>query len=402
MKPYLKVGKWGAKEKQMVTEIEAAIAKKKLEDPEFDFNPADDFEDLKKLHRELTSEYVEFTEHKDTDKTMSDSKKDDEFTLTNDKKVDLSNTKTTVDEEFKDPFNEAAPIIRDYVKEDKFHQEDPNNPTRTNFEEPANFNDAYSIPGADEDEQIKQGGIGNESKGATKGSKAPKADPVNPSFNDMEKPSKNKQTKRFAKRIVGAVTMLLEKGFVWWTTKNINDAKLTEYELNGEIDLTLLISLEGGVQATVRDFFAGQCKLAEQAAKISKDDQDELAEALADVLMEKGITPTPTQVLMMSALEIVGRQAITAFAMSSQTNAVLAQLRAIKNGEDVEHEEQSGGQQYQHTNHGQNVDHTTTVPVDENTELEEEENSVMNEQQAGSEKVEIEEVPSTELVKTGE
>lgn len=395
MNVYLKPGKRGAKEKQMIAEIEAAIAKKRSTDPTFDFNPADDFEDLKKLHREMVAEDVEFTEHATGDKTD-----DTEFELTNDKKIKLDHTKTTIEDEFKDPFNEAAPIIRDYVKEDQFNQEDPNNPSKTTFGEPTNFDQAYNIPGAQDDEQIKRTGVNTGSDTRQAGPKKEKVDPVNPSFNDMDKPSKNKQTKRFAKRIVGAVTMLLEKGFVWWTTKNINDAKLAEYELNGEIDLSLLLEMEDGQQATVRQFFASQCQKFEVMAKISKDDQDELAEALADVLMEKGITPTPTQVLIMSSLEIVGRQAITAFAMTAQTNALLLQLKAMKvNTTDADYEDRTQAQNY--TQHNP-VDHTQTsgdqkVEVEE---LEKEENEFMNESK--DQKVEVEEVSSTELTKIEE
>jgi len=389
MKPYLKVGKWSVKEKQMVAEIEAKIAEKKAADPTFDFNPADDFEDLKKLYREMTAEDVEFTEHNDTDdvKTMTDTKKEDEFVLSDEKQITLNHTKDNIDDEFRDPFNEAEPIIRDYVKEDPFHTEDPNAPKRNTFDEPKTFDDAYHVPGEEDDEQIKQrGGAANKETGDGKssaGSKSgpkQKADPFNPDFNSMDKPSKNKQTKRFAKRIVGAVSMLLEKGFVFWATRNINGSKLAEYEISGEMDLDLLISLDDGTQKTVREFFAQQCNNAETYAKISKDDQDELADALADVLMEKGITPTPTQVLIMSSLEIVGRQAITAIAMTAQTNALLAQLRAMKdNTSDADYEEQSHAAAHNAVTPDHPVN-TAVQNVDVET-LEQEENELMSQSQ---------------------
>lgn len=390
MKVYLKLGNKTAKEKQMVKEIEEAIAKKKASDPSFDFNPAEDMEELKRLHREMIAEDVEFEETKTTDMSKKD---DTEFTLSNEKDVKLNHTKTDISDEFIDPFNREEPIVRDYVLKDEFAQANTSNePKKTSFGEPMTFDDAFAIPNAEDGDQIKSSGgqQTNQSNSAAGGStnstdKKARPEPVNPEFDTMKKGQQNKQTKRFAKRIVGAVSMLLERGFVWWTTKNINPAKLAEYEVSGEMDLDLILSLEGGQQATVRDFFAQQCAQAEQMGKISEDDQQELAEALADVMMEKGITPSPTQVLIMSALEIVGRQAITAIAMSSQTNALLAQLRTMKQGGgeyvEAQNASDSSSNPVDYTQHTTTQGATNEPQTHQGMSMEEEENEVMQEQE---------------------
>jgi hypothetical protein len=121
--------------------------------------------------------------------------------------------------------------------------------------------------------------------------------------------------------------MLTEKGFVWYANKDITEAKLAEYELNGEIDLNLLLTLEDGQEATVRQFFQSQLAAAEELLKITDEEKSDLTDALAEVMQEKGFAPTPAQELMLVAATIFGRQAITMLALKASTNNLLAQLR---------------------------------------------------------------------------
>ena len=139
-------------------------------------------------------------------------------------------------------------------------------------------------------------------------------------------------TKKFANYIVDSVCMLSEKGFVWYANKDINEAKLNEYELKGEMDLSLLITLEDGQETTVKQFFIQQTINAEKLAIIPQEEKDDLADALAEVLMEKGVGPTPTQELLLIAAKIFGGQALTLMALKTQTGSLLNQLRAMNEG----------------------------------------------------------------------
>ena len=112
------------------------------------------------------------------------------------------------------------------------------------------------------------------------------------------------------------------------------------------MDLSLLVSLEDGQEVTVKQFFQIQCLKAEQLAVIDKEEKEDLAESLAEVLMEKGVGPTPTQELMLIALKIFGGQAITLMTIKSQTNALLGQLRAMKKGEAIEEQGEYEPEQY--------------------------------------------------------
>jgi hypothetical protein len=126
--------------------------------------------------------------------------------------------------------------------------------------------------------------------------------------------------------------MLAEKGFVWYANKDINESKLAEYEMSGEMDLSLLVTLEDGQEATVKQFFLGQTIRAEQLAKIDADEKKDLAEILAEVLLEKGIAPTASQELILISFKIFGAQAIQLMQLRSQTNALLTQLREMNSG----------------------------------------------------------------------
>ena len=148
----------------------------------------------------------------------------------------------------------------------------------------------------------------------------------------MSGEKKKRSTKKFAKYIVETVCMLSEKGFVWYANNEINENKLTEYEMSGEMDLSLLVSLEDGQEVTCKQFFQVQCAKAEQLCKIDEEEKADLAEALAEVLMEKGIGPTPTQELILISLKIFGSQAINLMALKSQTNSLLTQLRGMNEG----------------------------------------------------------------------
>jgi hypothetical protein len=143
----------------------------------------------------------------------------------------------------------------------------------------------------------------------------------------MSSGKKRRSTKKFATYIVETVCMLAEKGFVWYANKDINESKLAEYEMSGEMDLSLLVTLEDGQEATVRQFFQGQTIRAEQLAKIDHEEKKDLAEVLAEVLLEKGIAPTASQELILIGLKIFGAQAIQLMALKSQTNTLLSQLR---------------------------------------------------------------------------
>lgn len=332
MKVYNKRGKRNYKEVRLVKELEAEL-QKRLESGDHtivhNFKPADSYEELQKLHVQYTSSDAEFEEVKETKSNINDMAKKQEDDI-----VDDISLEDNDDNSFIDPFNRQEPTTYDYTNDGGFSKEStPKNTGQTDFAEPSSFDEAFELPG-EGDEAVENEKPSKDSKGDQKEpkqsrSKQPKEDPWNPSFDDMSSGNQKKSTKKFAKYIVEAVCALAEKGFVWYANKDINESKLAEYELSGEMNLSILVTLETGQDATVKHFFQQQCLAAEQLAKFEDEEKKDMAEALAAVMLEKGIAPTATQELMIVVGGVLVKKGAILLSLKSQTNSLLNQLRMM-------------------------------------------------------------------------
>lgn len=347
-------GKPNWKEKKLLQDLEPILERKLATDSNFaaNFRPVSSLDELQKLHSIYCTENAQIISEEPINKNTT-MKNDYETVLSNEKEINLNETRTKLDEtetksSFSDPFNEEEPIIRDYVlKGDEYSKQPLNNQVDNNFmfNEPTNFDDAFAIPDLDEDKSQLGGNNSNNNGGNNGGNNGsnrnepknnPKPQPVNPYFDDQSNQNKKKQTKRFAKYITGFVCFALEKGYVWFTTKDINEAKMIEYELKGDFDVSLMVTLDSETRVTAKEFFRKMCTDAIVASKISQDDQDELSDALADVLMEKGIAPTPMQTLLMVSGQILAKQVTNAFMSISISKSVIAGLKEYKTSQESE------------------------------------------------------------------
>lgn len=322
------------KEKKLISELEPIIEKRMFTDPDFakNWRPVDSQEQLEALHSSLCTENAQIISETKTDTVNNLSSKNMETT-----------TKSAASSEFVDPINRNEPIIRDYVKTGAMFDgaaEENTAAPQTNFGEPTSFTEAFVLPDTEDKDNVKGTSNKNEGQNTTtstsgttqsnsspKENKTPKAEPVNPHFDEQSNASKRRKTRNMAKHIVKGVCFLLEKGFIWWTTKDINEAKLMADEVKGEIDLDLLVSLDHGQQVTVKDFFKQSCIAAAEAAKISEDDQKDLEDDLFDFLMEKGFAPTPTQGLAITTLQVVGTKLVAALMMAAQFKNVTVSVK---------------------------------------------------------------------------
>jgi hypothetical protein len=325
---YNKRGKRNYKEAKLIKELQPIIDKKINENPDLinQFSPANNFDELKRLHQTYVSEDVDFEEINEDKSNMATDKNviEDEKIVNND-----SFYEDEVENTFIDPFNREEPIVRDYVTDGGMEEDTAANrePNRTQFDEPVSWSEAFELPADEESQDIATNSQPKTQNQKQQNPKPEPKEPLNPSFDDMSSGKKRRSTKKFATYIVETVCMLAEKGFVWYANKDINESKLAEYEMSGEMDLSLLVTLEDGQEATVRQFFQGQTIRAEQLAKIDHEEKKDLAEVLAEVLLEKGIAPTASQELILIGLKIFGAQAIQLMALKSQTNTLLSQLR---------------------------------------------------------------------------
>lgn len=354
VKVYIRRGIKSYKENRLINKLTEAIEKKIKEDPSFaeQYKPATNFSELKNQYNTYCIEDVEFEEESndktnEKQETIIEEKEEEQINkhkefrkgMENSIKNETESSNFDNDSIFIDPLNREEPTVRDYVINDGFSSNTTKklDSPKSSFAEPTSFQDAFEMPSDDLNDNNNKS---TSNQGAQKQNNQKKSEPFNPQWDEMKASKQKKSTKKFAKYIVEAICMLSEKGFVWFANKDINDAKLTEYEISGEMDLNLLVTLEDGQEATVKQFFQLQCLRAEQLSKIDPEQKQDLIDALAEVMQEKGVGPTPTQELALIALTIFGGQAVALFTLKSQTNSLLTQLRNMKS-EQTEYQQQT-------------------------------------------------------------
>lgn len=306
--------------------------------------PAKSFDELKFLHDKYCIEEASILEPEADASVSAEPGKGD-----NDSKASTLESEVPADEPL-DPMNRQAPKVRDYVLEKtSMEPADQSQKGNNNYAppaggspvipEPTSFEDAFTLPSGNMvGDEEKKGGQNQSDQNGAKQQEKKKERPFNPGFDEMSGDRKRRQVRKFANRITNMVCNLLERGYEWYVTKDITEVQLIQYELNDEMDLNLLVSLDGVQEQTVKAFFQKECLRAKADAAISQDDREDLADALAEVMLEKGIAPTPMQTLIMTGLEIVAKQGIKAMVASSQITALLTQLRQMKQG-GVDHSE---------------------------------------------------------------
>lgn len=299
---YRKRGNLNFKERKLISEISEALDK----NPELEANitPASNYEELKELHIQYASQSVDFEEVKITP----------EATEPTSQKAPLI-----------DPLNRDEPNVRDYVMDDKFDPfADFQKGNQSNFSEPTNFGQAFDLPDEEEMAGNRQSRGGSNSQ-QRQGGQRPAQRPQ-PAFSEDSAKDK-RRSKRFAKSIINTTCNLLEVGFVWYATKDINESKLAEYELTQEIDVNALLSLPDGSEVTIKEFFLNQLGDIQEASKISQEERDDLVDSLTEIFIEKNIQPSPAYEFGMNALSVLAKQGIKLYMIANQNNQILNQLR---------------------------------------------------------------------------
>ena len=304
-KYYKKRGNLNWKERKLLGDIEEAIEK----NPGIgNIEPATTFDELEKLHVRVAS----------SDAVIDDSKPDTD-TLPKD-----AGEKTPRSNPFIDPLNREEPNVRDYVLEDQFDPfADHAGTTKhsSTFVEPTDYDSAFGIP---DEEQLRKDAKQPQQR---PGQAQQRPQPQNNSQPSQDSGRDTRKSKRFAKTIVNTICNLLEVGFVWYATKDITEQKLTEYEMSGEMDLSVLVELPDGTEATVKQFFLNQLGDIQEASKIEKEKRDNLVDSLTELFIEKNIQPSSSVNVAIDGITVVAEQFMKIFMIVSQNNSILNQLR---------------------------------------------------------------------------
>lgn len=321
---YLKRGNRNAQERRMEEAMSDFVENKLAADPTFDWQPARNIVELKDFYVKNCVEEATIVSETKNPPPASSGNSPQQPPVENAVPADEQKKERI----FMDPMLENAPIERDYVtdaNQERMDYQDnlnePSQPSGESVKEPTSFKDAFGMPNQ---------GDQNDKEKKEKAKERPKQEPINPSFDEMSGSRRNKQTRKFAKWATKAFCAALSKGYVMYTTKDINPSKLNEYEITNEIDLTIELSLEDDQVATVKDFFLFQCKQIEEVSKITDEERESMEDSLYEVLLEKGFTPTPMQQALMSFGAVVVRFGLDAFVRGNQINSLLSQLKDMQ------------------------------------------------------------------------
>lgn len=318
IKIYNKRGVHNYKEKKMEKAIQAYL--EKHPDEAANFVPAETIDELKAYHDKFTSETVEIISETKTDPEQAhkDFRKGMEETV---QPKDIEDD-SEMYEPRPDPMNRDEPIIRDYVNDSGFKDEDPKKDTgRSNYDEPTSFKDSFGLPGED---------IGGDNK--------KQQEPINPkpkqpsSGPDPDAKIKRKSKKKFTKYAIDAVCALAERGITWYATKDITAQKLAEYVEKDEISqqaLDLLVYIDANTQGSVKQFFSNRIETVQEFAKFTIEEKEDLAEALEDFLEYKKIEINPTINIAVIFAGMLFERALKAMTIKAETNSILEQLRAM-------------------------------------------------------------------------
>jgi hypothetical protein len=343
--------------KKYIKKLEVAIERMIQKDPEFakTYRPADNMFELKAQFDKYcieTTEIISETKMPKSNKKpvieepvietekSPEEKQEEEFTFSDEKPTNITNTKTTMEDEKKpatenqdniqpDPLNRTNPIVREHVLNDSMAPSTDANKSDSqgsSFEEPKDFETAFELPEGEDFEEFgskkKNKDKEKETKTSSSSPSQKHSEPINPGFDDMSNRTKNKKTRRLATRLVGIFCAILEEGIPVWITRDITPAALARLAQERQIDLGLMLELDGNVQMSVAQFFAYMCDEAKKIGKLTEEQKEDLIDDLYDVLLEKGVTPSPIQSLLIGLAEVGLSVGIKIISIRTQINEV--------------------------------------------------------------------------------
>lgn len=314
MQVYNKKGNLNSKEKKYSKQLQKEIEKRISENPLFEneYKPANSFEELEAQYNKYAVTDVEHVDVPNTEGNLGNAQEDV--------------ISAEAEEYFADPFTKANAKERDYVGKDGFTDNQPKNDTqqRTSFDEPKNANEAFSMPPKDDSENANGSeDSGRFSDGAQKEKKTEKKqEGFNPQFDTMSAGVRNKRTKRMAVSIINGLCYLLSEGVPFLVTMDITPEALAKAAKNKQINLDVILTFDGETQVRITDWFKMMCHQAKDLGQVPEDLKERLIEDLYEVLLEKKITPTPMQGLLMTAGEMVMLIGIKAVAFRAQVKQV--------------------------------------------------------------------------------
>lgn len=321
---YVSSGRPTRDEKKMIEDLTNAVSKLKDSNPAeyMNFRPATNKYELREWYKKYCIEDAEIISETKTQKVSEPKEQSNPQSITDN--TDAENNLKEAFNGANDPFNASETIKRDYVT-DQTTSDVYSHEEEIVIEEPTGLPSDFAIPKDDDEDNkgINQGGQQQQGK-----QEKVKPEPVNPELRDLDDSQKRRVFKQTARSLVLAYKQFSGLPFKYIATRDINAAKMAEYDITGVLDTNVVLELPNDVHLSISQYFEQQCMKADGLFELDPDVEKEIEEALTDVLMEKQFALTPTQRLMVAVGQDLVNKGIQLFQFRAEVRTTLDYLKS--------------------------------------------------------------------------
>jgi hypothetical protein len=149
-------------------------------------------------------------------------------------------------------------------------------------------------------------------------------EPFNEELNDLPNKDKAMSSEMMATMILDGYSQifnLIEKSL------KISDKKLRKLELDGEVDLNIVVPFPNGVQVTMKEFVEEFNQQTVGTLEVTEDFKKEVKPVLIRVLQKKGIGLTDEQMLIYLFSKDIITKGVQIYALKSSVNEMIEMMK---------------------------------------------------------------------------
>jgi hypothetical protein len=323
---YVSSGRPNRDEKKMIEDITRAVSKLKETNPAeyMNFRPATNKLELREWYKKYCIEDAEIISETRTQTMSTEKETKVDSTESTASSKDAEKNLTDAFDGANDPFNARETIKRDYVTDQVTDTTDYTHEEEIVIEEPQGLPSDFKLPTEEDNNNTNNGG-GNQQGGKQE---KIKPEPINPDLKDLDDSQKRRVFKQTARSLVLAYKQFSGLPFKYIATRDINAAKMAEYDITGILDTNVVLELPNDVHLSIAQYFEQQCMKADGLFELDPDVEKEIEDALTDVLMEKQFALTPTQRLMVAVGQDLVNKGIQLFQFRAEVRTTLDYLKS--------------------------------------------------------------------------
>jgi len=149
-------------------------------------------------------------------------------------------------------------------------------------------------------------------------------EPFNEELNDLPNKDKAMSSEMMATMILDGYSQIFN---IIEKTLKISDKKLRKLELDGEVDLNIVVPFPNGVQVTMKEFVEEFNQQTVGTLEVTEDFKKEVKPVLIRVLQKKGIGLTDEQMLIYLFSKDIITKGVQIYALKSSVNEMIEMMK---------------------------------------------------------------------------